>query len=301
MYENKACNVRGERPNAIFIAVDDAFEEQTKLFFRSIQANWKDHPLIMVMFNGKNCNAKRFITRQSNVRLLDREIAHLITGPVMQHLEGKVDARTFYARCTLWSEAFSEFNNILHLDVDTLVLEPLDELMSEKTFTMFTEEQITPDFIFTDHEDPGLIQQLAMDGITVDPYRANAGVFLMPPQYRCASEYEGICGLLDRYGKYLRWADQSLINLWMIKERIATSPNVEWNFQIRTIRPSYLDFQKAKILHFNGVPDPFRIQLMKLALDMLEEGVGKYDVAKFLSGAYQSSRKQMHTNLKKAA
>jgi lipopolysaccharide biosynthesis glycosyltransferase len=200
----------------------------------------------------------------------------------MRHLNGRVDPHVFYARLLLWTDYFRDFGNILHLDVDTLILDPLEDLVAVDEFVMVLEEHTEPDYLFLDHRDPALLTLLEEDSIKIDAHRGNAGVFLLPPQWRGAQEYREILRLLSRYREHLKWADQSLLNLWMLHRGIETSWNSSWNYQLRAHGEKILLPNKPRVLHLNGIPYGPREILMKLGWEMLVRGESSEQIAQHL-------------------
>jgi hypothetical protein len=253
------------REHAIFIAVDDRFQDHLPIFLRALEDAWPTRPILLVYYNGNQPLTREFLSTYPRATLLSASMADIPAGPVMRHLEGRVEPATFYARLLLWSDLFDQFENILHLDVDTLVLEPLDALIESSEFRMFPEIYRDQNFLFTSHSDSIVKRKLLRDGIRLPTKTGNAGVFVVPRRYRSRKSFAKICGMLGRYARHLRWADQSLINLWMANEGIKVEKSIAWNFQVRAFDSDPESFSAAKLLHFNGVADPERAQLMAIA------------------------------------
>lgn len=260
-----------KRP-AIFISIDSKFESHWEYFNASLAVNWPDHPDVLVALHDRNGALEEKIRATNRYTILDSDILkNSKSGPVMKHLEGKVNAEAFYARLILWSDIFQDYDTILHLDVDTLVLAPLDKLIQSDNFLIAEDLYEGSNYLFNDHTSDELNKLLSEDGISIPARQANAGVFCIPKRYRSKKSFLEIMHLLNRYKDHLRWADQSLINIWMLKNQIPIAESPVWNFQARRFYQTNFPFNSIKLLHFNGVPDPIRIDLMEAVLAVVKD------------------------------
>jgi hypothetical protein len=83
---------------------------------------------------------------------------------------------------------------------------------------------------------------------------ANAGVVVFPRRFRTREQYAELARLTVRYGPHLRWGDQSVLNLWLARNRISPAAGVEFNYQLRLIYDvrARRECQHARVVHFNG-------------------------------------------------
>lgn len=250
---------------ALFLSVDARFEAHWEQFQNSLERNWPDYPEVLVALHDRGGAFEEKLRATHRYRLLEPDVFCLPHGPVMAHLEGKVNAEAFYSRLALWGDSFAEYDTILHLDVDTIVLGSLDELMMTSDFQIAVDLYQGDNYLFNNHSCAELKRLLREDCLAIPTQQANAGVFTIPRKYRSRECLYEMKLLLSRYHNHLRWADQSLINIWMLKHGLAISQDLAWNFQARAFAQQMVDVDRVKVLHFNGVPDPQRVSLMKAA------------------------------------
>lgn len=255
---------------AIFISVDARFAAHWEQFQDSLARNWPNYPEVLVALHDRGGALEDKLRATPRYRLLDSDIFCLGHGPVMAHLQGKVNADAFYSRLALWGDSFSEYDTILHLDVDTIVLRPLDDLVMTHDFQIAVDLYQGDNYLFNNHRCPELQRLLREDGIAIPSQQANAGIFTMPRKYRSPEYLHEIELLLERYRDHLRWADQSLINIWMVKHGVQIRQDLAWNFQARAFTQEKVAGDRLKVLHFNGISDPHRVSLMKAANKLLQ-------------------------------
>ena len=149
----------------------------------------------------------------------------------------------------------NDYDNILHLDVDTIVLQDLDEILVKDEFLMFDNNEILEgvDIIDKSDEAQSTINNLKINYDVYNPPKfGNAGVFTLPKRYRTRENLEQLQIITKEMGRYLLYADQSAINLWMIKNGVEVSDSIEYNFQPHFFNydNNKYEFSDVKILHF---------------------------------------------------
>ncbi len=253
--------------NAIFLSLDKLFVNNALLCLLSIQKNFKGHPDIIICHTNLGEDEKILLCSCcENITFIENDLTDEDVWPIMSHLKN-TDPRVFYARFLLWKdERFNKYENILHLDCDTLVLQNLDELLSYDQFFMVQEWYDGDDQIFYDYKDPQLIWMLDEDGIHLCKHSGNAWVFLLPKVYRSTNFYEEILNIKQRYKKYIKRADQSIINLWCYKHWWNVSEDYSYNYQHRLINDK-TDFSTIKIVHFNWISGKYRNECMNYFLE----------------------------------
>ena len=173
----------------------------------------------------------------------------------MRH-DASMDRPIMYARWAAFTSAFDAYDTILYLDVDTLVLAPLDDLLAADGPLAFEEAYPHVEtLIFRDPEDPDLGELLRADGLGDWHWQvANAGVIALPRRCRRIEHLAEADRLARRYAPHLMWGDQSLLNLWLACNGLRAVHDFRFNYQVRLIleRRERHVYRYAKILHFNG-------------------------------------------------
>ena len=184
-----------------------------------------------------------------------------------------------YYKYLLWTNRYDEYDNILHLDVDTLVLAPLDELFNRNEFFIvynnisFREVRILP----KDKKSMALAGfYLGYHGIRLPEHEdmINAGVFMIPKRFRQKKYLDSLVDITNDFKDLLVYADQSALSLWCIKNEIIPSDEYQYNFQTplfdKFFRSRYRGdlslgnyfslkkdiLNKIKILHYSGPIKP---------------------------------------------
>ena len=236
--------------NCIFTVVDENYEEYARACFNSIVENYTNHPKVLVYHNNLTEEFKSFVSRLNGFELVYKEmfdVSKLNLGPV--------DNKNVYMRYFLWTSELDKYDNVLHLDVDTLVLGNLDEVFESDEFLMFNNNEILEgvDIIEKSNEAQDALSSFKISYDVFNPPEfANAGVFVIPKKYRNKEQLFKLLSITKGLSKYLRYADQSAINLWMILNSIPISDRIEYNFQ-----PHFFNYttnkhelEEVKIVHF---------------------------------------------------
>lgn len=243
--------------DAIFLTVDAAYAEMLQLLLESLNRWYPGHPAVVVGTSGWSDRLRgAFRTRFPDVRWLDLHSLVFPTGPPMGH-DASLDRPVMYARWAALAPAFDAYETVVYLDADTLVLGPFDELFAASRPMAFTDAHPNRrQMVFDDPEDPGLRLLLVEDGLEAWPWDtgANAGVIVLPRPFRTPGQYAEAQRLAERYAPFLRWGDQSVLNLWLARNRILPTRDYRFNYQARLLvegreRQAWRD---ARILHFNG-------------------------------------------------
>jgi len=273
--------------NAIAIVINAAFVKYAKTLIKSIQSNWPNHPQILLFLSETIGQEDRLYFESTpklktvNFNPNDYEYRKaLITTGTGFSTTGFNDAGYFIVN--FWSPAFEQYDNILVLDADMLVLKNLDELVSQENF--FAVSAANPRrFPIFDIKKKGIgkIFEFATiylralcRGIVVKPGKSiNSGVLVIPKKWRTQKKYEEILQLLKNFYSHCP-SDQEIIYLWMLKNRIAERQDFRMNFQARFINALASNILPRKfskqvqaasadihILHFNGPkPDSARFK-----------------------------------------
>lgn len=220
--------------NAIFIIFDDDYAQYAIACLKSLQENYTQHPQILACYDGNDEDVLTFLDRVPNLTSLTYNLDFL---DFTKFSPDVAKLHKVYFRYILWTDRFSEYDTILHLDVDTLVLEPLDYLFLQNDF--FAVYDHTPFglsvFKKSYYHDQNLIQELRNDGFEFMPgdcRMMNAGVFTIPKKYRTRENFKKLVDFTVRYEKYIMFYDQSAISLWCYYMGIHFSEQIEYNFQV---------------------------------------------------------------------
>lgn len=240
--------------NAIFISFDDGHYHFAKSFFYSIKANYSDHPLILVNYIGKAKDVINFICQFQDVEMVHLENTY-------QFDIGHMPSSIVYQRFNLWTDQFSGYENILYLDVDTIVLGSLNSIFNKNEFYICSDHSVGAR-IFR-REDDVIRLMLDEDNIQIPASvdsMANSGMFLIPKKYRINRHYEKLIVIADKYHKYVAFSDQSIISLWCMSEKIPFQSDYENNCQIRLLyyKDIHIAVDRINILHFSGGAKPGR-------------------------------------------
>lgn len=263
--------------NAIFTAFDDNHFFYFIRLYNSLNENYPNHPNIIVHYEGKNTDRINWLKSRKDIRLfLNTELSVNLTS---LHFHKAVPSKLVYFKYLLWTNKYDEYDNILHLDVDTLVLGSLDELLSRDDFFVvynnipFKEVRILPD----DKKSRGLAGcYLRYHGIKEPEHddMINAGVFMIPKIGRKKKYLESLVEITNDFKDLLVYADQSALSLWCMKHGIAPSTEYQYNFQTPLFNKfldsrykgdldlgSYFSLKKdilykIKILHYSGPIKP---------------------------------------------
>lgn len=243
--------------NAIVVTVDSDYFQRLCLFLRSLEQNYPSHPDVVICYQGITTRRRSLLKESfSNIIFLNIDNQEFSQGPGMQHKEGLSEKEVFYSRIILWTDLFSEYNTILYLDVDLVVLAPLDALFETSSFDIAPDSYQGPDPVLYADQSEKWLPLLEGDEIADRAGRpaANAGVFAVARPYRTREQLQRLEYIIERYGPYFAWGDQSMFNIWMWMNDLTPNLDYRFNFQARLFEQNRkIDaFSEARILHFNG-------------------------------------------------
>lgn len=265
--------------NAIFFSVNQRFFEHLSLCFKSIIKYYPNHPDIIVNHVDLTKNQITYLKNILPSKFIQSQLDDNELWPIMGHLDENINPKVFYARFMIWkSPIFNNYDKILFLDSDILIIKPLDHLFTQDSFFITEEYYKGEDAIFKLPKSEELKSKLAKDGIVETESTANAWIFLVPKSYRSKEFYNQIVYILEKYKKYIKRADQSIINIRMMINKLAPDNTYLFNFQHRLVLNKKFDkiLDCASIVHFNGVPDKIRLKLMYIGYYLLPYKLWKY-------------------------
>jgi lipopolysaccharide biosynthesis glycosyltransferase len=234
---------------------------------KSIRRNYPNHPDLFIHYSGADRRVNRFLKSVPNLK----RIASIDIPGLSDTIDlGEVDSKTVFDRYIAWGDFFTEYENVLYLDVDTLILRPLDPLLDTDDFLIVDNCEPT-EYVRIFHpdklRDPALLALAEEDGF--EHFQglhdmANAGVFVIPKKLRSRQALEELVALTNRYASYLNYADQSAISLWCHSNKIQISKLYEFNYQITFFKSELSKkLDDIYVLHFSSRRKPDSWQFMK--------------------------------------
>jgi lipopolysaccharide biosynthesis glycosyltransferase len=239
--------------NCIFITFNNDYLQYAKSCLNSIKKNYPNHPVILVLYDGNDASILEFLKSFDNLQILDHAFDFSQTNELTL---GVVGSQMVYVRYLLWTSLFDDYENVLHLDVDTIVLKPLDELFGTNNFFAVRDNCNEKVFSSKDLDDERLRALLKEDGIElsdIDASMLNAGVFVIPKKYRNETYLQQLWNVTRRYNTYLNYADQSAITIWCYINKINISTQYAYNFRIHLLFTNILQsfpLESIKVLHY---------------------------------------------------
>jgi len=273
--------------NAIFIALDDHHWQYFMHCYNSLVDNYPNHPKLLVHYSGWRKERITWLSYREDIKLyLKRDLPKEFS---YSWYHEEVPSKMVYYKYLLWTSGYDEYDNILHLDADTIVLSPLDALFESKEFFVvknnipFKEVRVLSD---TKSFQETIVQKLNFHGIKYPNHddMVNAGVFLIPKAYRNKHYLDSLLKITNDFGPFLVYADQSALSLWCLANNITPSSDYQYNFQMplfdKFFRPRYkkpLDIgnyfslkkdilKSVKVIHFSGTSKPDRANSSKWSL-----------------------------------
>ncbi len=246
--------------NAIFLSFDDNYAHFAKSCINSIISNYPNYPDLLVNYSGENKNILGFLENVKNLKLVKVSRTH-------DYLVGPIANQIVFDRFELWNEFELEYDNILHLDVDTIVLKNLDHLFCDNSFYAVSDTHpLTRILKIHDRSLPHSLASIFPEkmeqyikeddlvGIADQHKMMNAGVFVLPKRWRTPAAYAQLIYLAQRYHEHVAYADQSLISIWAMQQGLNISTEIYDNFQMVFFlnEDINIDINKIAILHFTG-------------------------------------------------
>ncbi len=254
--------------NAIFVIVNNNHFEYMITMLNSLLVNWKNYPTILCNYDSDLPEDKLDKLRTyPNLKLVPLELKDNEVGVCPSYkTSGMLIA---YGKLKIWSESYDMYDNILLMDVDTIVLNPLDELIENTELSIFRDCNKLAFLKKT----PELRDMLIEDGISdyfnanfrYDGEAANSGIIMVPKKYRSKENHDYLMYLLNRYKDYNIWADQAIVNLWMLKNNVIPTNGVMYNFLTLYLDPKS-DYWKDKDYHSEFSKELESVSIMHFAL-----------------------------------
>lgn len=251
--------------NCIFLIADLKFYRQISICLRSIVKNYPHHPDIIICPMDMSEKQKSSLSAICPCIFLDSELSSADFWPLMESLSDKtINPLSFWSRFLIWkSPLFLDYDYVLYLDSDTVIIKPLDDIF-EQDFYIEKDLYNWDNGVFFDIDNNQLKHLLIHDGLELSKVIANAWVFCVSRQFRTGDEFNDLLAIKNTYKNFIRYADQSVLNLWILKKNIKIYSKNVFNFQYAPLlRKNYFsDIALAHIIHFNWLNVTDRIILM---------------------------------------
>jgi lipopolysaccharide biosynthesis glycosyltransferase len=248
--------------NAIVMIFDENFADYARTCINSIKINYKEHPVILAMYTGNNENTINQMNSIAGIKLIlwSKEFDKLIGLNAATVNLGHVNYDKMYYKYILWTHLFDEYDKVLYLDVDILVIKSLNEVFTFKNFFSVSDYTSSPEYrvfypAFVD--DPVLRSLLEKDNLPFPGGKndmLNAGMFMIPKNYRNEYYLEQLLYITHTYNDYMMFADQSAISLWCHLNKIEITKNWRYNFQLCFYNYNFSAFiheEDIHIVHFS--------------------------------------------------
>lgn len=270
--------------NAIFIAFDEVHWHHAMHCLNSIRDNYLYHPDIIVCYKGFRSERIEWLKNQSWLTLLlNPELPKYF---IASDYHKDVLSEMVYYKYLLWTDLFDEYDNILHLDVDTIILSSLNDLFEKNDFFIvknnlyFKEIQV----LNSNKENRDMLsKRLSAMGLHFPQQEdmVNAGVFLIPKRYRTPEYFYSLLSITQKLSPYLKYADQSALSLWCLLNRIKPSEDYSYNYQTplfnKFFMPRYKNtgsifslkkniLNSIHIIHYSGPIKPNLLRFRKWRL-----------------------------------
>jgi lipopolysaccharide biosynthesis glycosyltransferase len=216
----------------------------------------------LAFYDGNRKPIKQFLQTVKNLKIIPYD-------ETFQDLRGvnlgRINSKKVYFRYILWTTFFDDYDSIIHLDADTIVLGPLEDLLFREDFFCVADFTLGFDrlFDFKFRNDKKLIKRLSDDSLSTDPcslQMMNAGIFVIQKKYRTTEQFDRLWHFTKRYNAYSQFADQAAISLWCYHNKIPFSLEIEYNFQIpfllnstvfiNIIAKKNFSVDRLKIMHY---------------------------------------------------
>jgi lipopolysaccharide biosynthesis glycosyltransferase len=242
--------------NAIFLTFDDGYQLLGMACIQSIKYRYPEHPVILVLFTGQDEGTICSLKKIDNVILLD-EKKYLFSADGFS--SGPVGSPAVYNRYILWSDLFPEYDDILYLDSDVLVLLPLDDIFKHDDFFSVANNcsYYTVRIFKPEYENDERLHKLLNSYHIEYPYEPNdminSGVMVIPKKYRNEENFNQLINITRDFSEFLGFEDQSAISLWMKIHGIQPYFDYEYNYQTAFLFKNENEniLNEIHILHFS--------------------------------------------------
>jgi lipopolysaccharide biosynthesis glycosyltransferase len=242
--------------NAIVLTFDDGYFDFAKVCLNSIKDNYLSHPIILAFYDGSDKNIINYLKSIGNLKVMlyERDYSYWI-GLNMKRLNlGEINNKKVFFKYLAWSNQFDDYDKILYLDADTMILRPLDFMFEQDDFFSITDNSKLPYGIFYPDKfrNATLLKKLEQDRLSYPLAKddmINAGVFVIPKKYRNKKNLNKLIQITYRYNEFMMFADQSAISLWCHYNKIKIHTLYQYNFQACFYFNNVSDIMECRDIH----------------------------------------------------
>ena len=283
-----------QKKNAIFMTFDSNYLDYAVACLSSITVNFPNYPDVFVRYAENDTEGlKRILSFPRTQRLIFEDEDGLMKGLDL----GPIASKEAFMRFFVWSSIFDDYDKVLYLDVDCLVLSSLDHLFEKDDFYIVRDLLFDPSaqyWVFKPGNECNLELEnlLKEDGLTYENVQHkmyNSGMFMIPKQYRTAQNWKKLWNIARRYNDFLMLGDQSVISIWCALHAIVGKKDFENNFQIagllyfsmelsvENLKQYLIEKDRLKIVHFNALkPHVDKIDKFKINYEVYKESYQRY-------------------------
>lgn len=247
-----------QKKNAILLTFDKNYVDYAVACLSSIVSNFPNYPDVFISFEGaEHEGLERVLCFPRTRRIVFENEDSIIEGLDL----GPLSSKAAFMRIFAWSSVFKDYDKVLYLDVDCLVLGSLDHLFEKDDFYMVKDLTIDPSSEFWIFK-PGnahnreLRDLLKEDGLAYEDVHykmSNAGMFIIPKRFRTEANSKMLWRIARRYGEFLMLGDQSIISIWCTIHNIQGKKEYENNLQTTGLFYFSMELPIKKLKKKNGI------------------------------------------------
>ena len=233
--------------DAIFMAFDDRHWVYAQACLRSLIMNYPNYPSLLIFYNGHDHEKKDWLLSIQRATIYHNyPLPKCIENPIFHK---DVNSEMVYYKYLLWTDMFRNYNNILHLDVDTIILSPLDDIFKSENFFIIRNNLYFKEIKILSILNKKVKKILSNLDICLPTRKdmVNAGVFVIPRKYRSDRLKTSLIMITNMLKPYLKYADQSAISLWCMRHVIIPTESYEYNYQVPLYNKVFIPRYKKEL------------------------------------------------------
>lgn len=238
--------------NAIFLCFDKDYFIYAKACINSILKNYPNYPEIIVCYKSSTIDEELI----NFLRPIERLKFKIFDNTIHETFNNNI----VYQKFSLFIDSyFDEYDKIIYLDCDTIVMKSLDDIFKKEEFFIVSNFENAPHINVFGNLRNEKINETLQNMYLVYPENewsmCNAGMFMIPKKYRTSIYFNHLIKIERNFRDWIKYEDQSILTLWCQYFNIPISNEFKYNYQTTF---DSLDFEKndLSIIHFSGIkPD----------------------------------------------